>query len=332
MKAAVFHGAKQISVDTLPMPKPALHEVLVRVRACGICGTDQHIYHDKPGSAQVYPPLVLGHELSGDVVEVGEGVNHLRAGDRVSIDPNIYCGTCKYCRNGRMHLCIQLRAVGVTRNGGMAEFCSIPAANVYKLPDTLNYVQGAMVEPLGCCLHGMDRIHVDSTDRVAVVGGGFIGLLMLQLVKKFNPSRLSLIEPDASKRKIASQFGASEVMTPSEASEVHDSFDVVIECVGRGETIATALDLATRGGRVLLFGVASPETKVDVYPFSVFQKELSIYGSFINPHTHQRAINLLEQGAIEIEQLVTHRIALSDVPQVMSNYPKLGIIKAVVEM
>lgn len=332
MRAAVFHGTKQISIDTLPIPKPALNEVLVRVRVCGICGTDQHIYHDKPGSAEVHPPVVLGHELCGDVVEVGDGVSHLREGDRVSIDPNIYCDTCKYCRNGRQHLCVNLSAVGVTRNGGMAEFCSVPAANAYKLSDTLDYVQGAMVEPLGCCLHGIDKIHVDSTDRVAIVGGGFIGLIMLQLVRKFNPRWLSLIEPDASKRRMGSQFGANEVLLPSEAHEIYDSFDVVVECVGRSDSMRTAIDLATRGGRVLMFGVASPETKVDLHPYSVFQKELTIYGSFINPNTHQRAIDLLEQGAIEVEQLITHREPLCNIPQVMSNYPELGVIKAIIEI
>jgi L-iditol 2-dehydrogenase len=332
VKAAVFHGVRQISIDTLPTPKPALHEVVVRVRACGICGTDQHIYHGKPGSAEVLPPVVLGHELAGDVVDVGDGVSHLHAGDRVSIDPNLYCDTCKYCRTGRKHLCVHLRAVGVTRDGGMAEFCSVPAANAYKLPNTMDYVQGAMVEPLGCCLHGMDRIHVDSTDRVAIVGGGFIGLLMLQLVKKFNPRWLTLIEPDEAKRRMGSQFGANEVMVPSEAREVRDSFDVVVECVGRGETMRTAIDLAARGGRVLLFGVANPETTVDLHPFAVFHKELTICGSFINPHTQQRAIDLLEQGAIEIEPLISHRMTLFNIPQVMANYPKLGVIKAVMEM
>jgi threonine dehydrogenase-like Zn-dependent dehydrogenase len=160
MKAAVFIGKGQMEVQDRMDPVPGRGEVLVEVKACGICGTDQHIYHGMPGSAAVTPPIVLGHELSGVVAAVGEGVESLRAGDRVTIDPNMYCRGCRFCRSGRYHLCSRLQAVGVTRDGGMAQLCAVPAENAYVLPESLSYEEGAMIEPLGCVLHGIKQLDI----------------------------------------------------------------------------------------------------------------------------------------------------------------------------
>lgn len=327
MRAAVFHSVGRITVDTVPLPKPNVGEIVLRVKACGICGTDQHIFHGHPGSAEVVAPVILGHELAGEVVDIAADVRGFRQGDRVTVDPNIFCGTCRFCRTGRVHLCEHLRAVGVTQDGGMGEFCRVPAENVYLLPDSLDYEHGALVEPLGCCLHGLDRIQLDATDRVVIIGAGFIGLLMVQLVQQFAPASVTVIEPNHSKHELARRLGATEVMTPANADHLLGQFDVVIECVGRPDSMQSAIDLAARGGRVLLFGVSSPDAVVTMHPFAVFQKELTICGSFINPHTHQRAIELLRQGRIEVQSLISHRFSLDDLPEAMAGYSDLGVTK-----
>lgn len=327
MRAAVFHGVQRLTVDNVAMPTPKVNEVVLRVKACGICGTDQHIYHGHPGSAEAVVPVVLGHELAGEVVNVGDGVTHVQPGDRVTVDPNMFCGICRFCRAGREHLCENLRAIGVTQDGGMAEFCCVPATNVYLLPDNLSYEEGALVEPLGCCVHGLDRVHVDPTQRVIIVGGGFIGMLMVQLIQAMGSSDISIVEPDSAKREAANLLGVTAAYTPDDLDKLRGQFDLVVECVGRRESMQSAVDLACRGGQVLLFGVASPDTEISVNPFKVFQQELTISGSFINPHTHNRAIDLLKHGKVRVEPLISHRFALDDLPIAMNTYASLGITK-----
>ncbi|MCR8629844.1 zinc-dependent alcohol dehydrogenase family protein [Paenibacillus radicis (ex Xue et al. 2023)] len=332
MQAAVLKGTHHIEVTGWENKELASDEVRIRVKSCGICGTDQHIYHGHPGSAAVTPPIVLGHEFAGEVMELGAGVTTLKVGDRVSVDPNMYCGSCKYCRDGRVQLCDRLQAVGVTRDGGMGEWCTAPAANCYLLPDSMSYIEGAMVEPLGCVLHGFKKIDIRPTHTVLVIGGGFIGQLFLQLVKKQGASRIVVSEPAIDKHAGILALGADEVVQPTEAAleGLKNRADVVIECVGRKDSMELAIEAAGKGGQVLLFGVASPETQITVSPFAIFSKELRIYGSFINPHTHEEAIALIEQGIVRVEPIVSHRFKLEEIPEAMSRYGQLNVAKGVI--
>ena len=331
MKAAVLTNKLQISVKELSIPVPLDQEVVLKVKACGICGTDQHIYHGQPGSAEVQYPIILGHELAGEVVQVGSKVRTLQVGDRVSIDPNMYCGECEYCRGGRLHLCNYLQAVGVTRDGGMGEYCTVPAANCYILPAELTYEEGAMIEPLGCVLHGFQQIHIWPGASVLVIGGGYIGLMMLQMAKMYGGSPIVVSEPDVSKHSLALQMGAAETVTPEDLeARGTGRFDIVIECVGRKESMTQAVQMAKKGGMVLLFGVSAPETKIEVSPFDIFSKELTIKGSFINPHTHDQAIALVQQGKILIKPLLSHRFGLDELPTVMNDYPNMNVMKGII--
>jgi 2-desacetyl-2-hydroxyethyl bacteriochlorophyllide A dehydrogenase len=331
MKAAVLTNKLQLSVKELSIPIPLDHEVVIEVKACGICGTDQHIYHGQPGSAEVQYPIVLGHELAGEVVQVGDKVSALKAGDRVSIDPNIYCGECDYCRGGRLHLCNHLQAVGVTRDGGMGEYCTVPAANCYTLPEELSYEEGAMIEPLGCVLHGFQQINIWPGASVLVIGGGYIGLMMLQMAKMYGGAPIVVSEPDLSKHSLALQMGATETVTPAELNERGASrFDIVIECVGRKDSMTQAVQMAKKGGTILLFGVSAPDAKIEVSPFDIFSKELTIKGSFINPHTHDQAIALVQQGKIQIKPLLSHTFGLDELPTVMNEYPKMNVMKGII--
>lgn len=336
MNAAVFREVGVIETQARDIPEPGVGEVVIRVAVCGICGTDQHIYHGKPGSATVVPPRILGHELSGTVVAVGHGVD-LLTGDRVSVDPNIYCGKCRYCRRGTVHLCERLQAIGVTRDGGMAEYVIVPAANCFRMQDDMSFEQGAMIEPLGCCVHGISQLNLTPGTSAIVIGGGYIGLLMVQLLRLYGCHPVVVSELDDSKHALARELGATATYSPATtdlagvAGELPGGgFDVVIECVGRADSMQTATLVAGKGGQVLLFGVADPTTEIGLRPFDVFSKELQIKGSFINPNTHEIAMSLVTQGRVDVVKAISHRFTLDNLPEAMSNYPNLRVTKGIV--
>ncbi|MDM5153120.1 zinc-dependent alcohol dehydrogenase family protein [Bacillus sp. DX1.1] len=333
MKAAVFQGKGNIHVEDQEERALYSKEVHIRVKACGICGTDQHIFHGHPGSAEVIPPVILGHELSGEVVELGGNVTSLQVGDRVSVDPNIYCGGCEYCRNGRPHLCNHLQAIGVTRDGGMGEYCIVPEENCYRLPDEISFVEGAMVEPLGCVLHGFRKLDIRFNQTVLIIGGGFIGQLFLQLIKKQGVSSIVVSEPSENKHKLLHALGADIIINPlsnQSGAVLRNKADIVIECVGRKESMELACLAAKKGGQILLFGVSSPETKISVSPFEIFAKELKIMGSFINPYTHEEAISLIHQKIVSIEPLISHFFNLDNISETMKSYSTLQVSKGVI--
>ncbi|MGN0685370.1 MAG: alcohol dehydrogenase catalytic domain-containing protein, partial [Gemmiger sp.] len=183
MIGAYFLGNQTIETRPLVLPDPGPGQVLVRVAACGVCGTDVHIYHGGKGSADVTPPVVLGHEFSGIIEKLGDGVEDLEVGQLVTVDPNIYCGKCRPCRQGQKQMCHHMRAVGVNMDGGFAECCLVPSAQCVPVPEGTDPELAAMAEPLACCLHGIDRAGIRPGENVLVVGGGTIGQIMLQLAR-----------------------------------------------------------------------------------------------------------------------------------------------------
>lgn len=338
MKGTYFLGNQAFETRELPEHDLAADEVLIRVAACGVCGTDVHIYHGDKGSADVIPPVVLGHELAGVVEAVGSAVDKLSVGDHVTIDPNIYCGKCHYCRKGKKQLCTNLFAIGVNRNGGFADHCYAPQAQCYKLDKDIPLAYGAMAEPLACCLHGIDRADLQVGDTVCVIGGGAIGLLMVQLAKLSGASRVILSEPVAMRREIGLSVGADWVIDPIHESLSNriqellgvDGVDVVIECVGNPIATAQAFEAAKRGTTVLLFSVPKPGTTYSLNLEDVYQKELSVVGSIINPDTHQRAVDLINSGRIQLEPLITHRFPVEQVKEAILMQMDSESIKVIV--
>ena len=314
MKGTYFLGNRAFETRELPGHDLAADEVLIRVAACGVCGTDVHIYHGDKGSADVIPPVILGHELAGVVEAIGDKVDSLTVGDHVAIDPNIYCGECHYCRKGKKQLCTNLFAIGVNRDGGFADHCYAPQAQCYKMNKDIPLAHGAMAEPLACCLHGIDRANIQVGDTVCVIGGGAIGLLMVQLAKLAGASRVILSEPVALRREIGLSVGVDWVIDPINKSLTGrvqellgmDGVDVVIECVGNPTATAQAFQVAKRGTTVLLFSVPKAGTAHPLSLEDVYQKELTIVGSIINPDTHQRAVDLINSGRIQLAPLITH--------------------------
>ena len=337
MKASYFLGKGSFEVRQAPELHPGPGEVVIKNMVCGVCGTDVHIFHGEPGSADVNPPVVLGHEYSGEVVEVGEGVTALKPGDHVTVDPNIYCGECVYCRNGKKQLCETMQAVGVTRDGGFGEYSLVPAAQAFKLGDSVPYEAGAMAEPVACCLHGIDLAGIKAGDRVCIVGGGAIGLIMLQLAKLSGASSLVLSEPNEKRRQVALSLGADAAIDPTapDANSAYeaalgDGADVVIECVGNNAAVKSAFQLAKKGATIVLFSVPKVDATFDLPLFDVYKKELTIKGSFVNPDTHERAVRLINSGKLDFTSIITHRFNLDQLPEAIAMQMSSESIKVVV--
>ena len=338
MKASRFLGNKTFAVTDLPTPHAGPGELVLRNQVCGVCGTDVHIYHGEPGSADVNPPVVLGHEYSGEVVEVGKGVTGFAVGDHVTVDPNIYCGHCAYCQNGKKQLCPSMEAIGVTRDGGFAQYSRIPASQAFKLEPTVPWEAAAMAEPLACCLHGIDLAGIQVGDKVCVVGGGAIGLLMVQLAKLSGASQIVLSEPNEKRRQVGLQLGANAALDPTRpdaqeafAQVLGGGANVVIECVGNVPAVKSAFQFAGKGATVLLFSVPKVDATFDLPLFDVYKKELTIKGSFVNPDTHARAVALINSGKVDFDPIITHRFTLDQLPEAIAMQMSDASIKVVVE-
>lgn len=329
MKSAVFYGKHDLRVEEYADPKPGEKEVLIQVKACGVCGTDIHIYEGDQGAAEVTPPTILGHEFSGVIVETGSGVHKFQAGDRVCIDPNHYCGACDFCRNGEVHFCDHMIGYGTTENGGFGEYCVVNESQVYLLGEHTTFEQGAMAEPVACCLHGIDLCEIQPGYQVVIIGGGMIGMLMLQLAKLAGAAKTALLEPVEKKRELGKRLGADVCIDPlhedvkSRLKEAGMTWvRTVIECAGLPSTMEQAIDLAGKKGTVMMFGLTRPDAQIAVRPFQIFQKELTLKASYINPCTQARALALIDSGRLDVESMVCKTIGLEQLEAVLQN-PKL---------
>ncbi|MGA9118704.1 MAG: zinc-dependent alcohol dehydrogenase family protein [Bacteroidota bacterium] len=308
MKVGLFEKPGSLRVVNKDLRRLGEGEVLVRVEACGICGTDLHIVD---GSSRSTPPVVLGHEYAGIVEDVGPGIKKDGClGCHVSVDPNISCGRCFFCRRGLVHLCSNLRALGVDLDGGMAEYSIVPEPQIHRLPPGMDGDTGALIEPVSCVVHGIDRARISPGDIVVILGGGTVGLIMLQLVQHAGAAKTLVVEPVPHKRELALRLGATLVMDPASGdveawvrANTEVGADLVIECAGRPETMQLSLDLARRGGVVEFFGVCPIGVSIPVEPNLVYAKELTIVGSYVNPHTFTRAAALLQASAVRPNEL-----------------------------
>jgi 2-desacetyl-2-hydroxyethyl bacteriochlorophyllide A dehydrogenase len=333
MKAALFERPGVLRVVKRDIRRLAEGEVLVRVEACGICGTDLHIVE---GTSRSTPPVVLGHEFSGVVEDPGTA-RGIAAGAHVAVDPNIACGRCFFCRRGLVHLCSSLRALGVDIDGGMAEFCIVPENQLHTLPDGMSANDGALIEPVSCAVHGVDKANIRPGDTVAILGGGTIGLVMLQLVRNAGAALTILVEPLEEKRALARRLGADFVLDPATddiRSAVLDrtsvGADVVIECVGKPATMQLSIEIARRGGVVEFFGVCPVGVTIPVEPNTVYFKELTIVGSYVNPQTFTRAAALLASGRVRTNELMIRQFPLDGVHEAFAALREGKTLKSII--
>ncbi len=326
MKAAVFYGKHDLRLEELEMPKAGQGEVVINVKACGICGTDVHIFEGDEGAAATPSGTILGHEFAGVVTEVGEGVTSVKVGDRVCVDPNKLCNECYYCKSGIGHFCEKMIGIGTTVNGGFSEYCVVPQSQIYKFSGSITYEMAAMTEPCACCLHGIDMCGINPGDTVLVIGGGMIGLIMLQLAKLKGASKLIISEPVAEKREIAMKLSADICIDPIRDDAVKvlsdngvERISTVIECVGRPGTMEDAIRLAGKKSTVMFFGLTKPGEEIKLKPFEIFKKEITIRSSFINPYTQKRALDLITSGTIDVSSMIYEVASIEELNRILSD-------------
>ncbi|MEN2984505.1 MAG: zinc-dependent alcohol dehydrogenase family protein [Dictyoglomaceae bacterium] len=316
MLGAMLDETGKLVLRECPKPFIKSSEVLIKVLAAGICGTDLHIFS---GKGYGKPNIIRGHEFSGKIVEIGSEVKGFKIGDLVAIDPNISCGNCYFCRRGEVHLCENLKALGVDLDGGFSDYCAVPYDKLYKLPAGVSPEEGAMMEPCACALHGIEKIKIKPGDTVLVIGGGALGLILLQLAYIYGASKVFLSEPVKEKREIAESFFAHTFDPQKEdvASEIRKltgvGVDIAIEAVGRADTVELAINSVRRGGKVLIFGVADQKEILNISPFDIYYKEITLMGSFVNPYTNSRALELIANKRIDVKRIISHKFPLKEI-------------------
>lgn len=334
MNAALLDTDHRLRVIEAPLRPLEAGECLVRVDACGVCGTDVHILE---GTARSSPPVVLGHEYGGTIEDVAKGSAERLIGAMVAVDPNISCGRCFYCRRGLVHLCEGLRALGVDLDGGMAEFSIVPELQVHALPAGFPEAARAFIEPVSCAIHGIDRSGIRLGDTVVILGAGTIGLIMMQLARAAGAARVLIVEPVEAKRTLAAFLGATTALDPATSDPRTCTFDltgvgadVVIECVGKTETAQLALALVRRGGTVEFFGLSPVGAAIAVEPNAVYAKELTIVGSYVNPHTFHRSIAVLAGGTVRVDAFPVATFPLSGVHEALRHQREGLTIKSII--
>lgn len=334
MKAAVYFGKNDVRVMDIEKPGIGPRDVRIAIEYCGVCGTDLHIFHGDGGAAPVPEGTIIGHEFSGVVEAVGAEVKSFKAGDRVSADPNDWCGECYFCRNGKAHFCTAMKGYGTTYPGGFAEYVTVPEKQVYHLPDCLDFQAGSQSETTSCCINGIDLCNIKAGQTVLVIGAGPIGLMMTQLAKYAGAGKVLVSELVEEKRRLAQKLGADVVIDPKTEdlqAVIHrecENLDCVIEAAGTPFTQAQAIEAAGKTCTVMLFGLVPPETEIKVKTFTVFNRELNITSSFINPYTFSRAIAMLAARKVALDEVITDIVPLENIVEVFTNpeYRKRGKI------
>lgn len=314
MKAAVLRGLRELVIENVPTPAIGPKDVLLRSRACGICGTDVHIY-----DGEFFPtyPLVQGHELAGEVAAVGEEVKGLGVGDKVMVDPTVTCDECHFCMTQRQNHCLAWNAVGVTRDGGFGEFVRVPARNCYRF-DRVSFSEAAFTEPLACVVFGQDRARIDIGSEVLILGAGPIGQLQLQASRANGAASVTVVDTVEAKLDMARRFGAAHTVIADNAMDeklrkiARYGFDVVIDATGNPRAVQSALKHIAPGGRFLVFGVCSPDATIEIKPFDIYRRDIEIIGSFAIRRTYDRAFKLMENGVIKVNDLIAEALPVEE--------------------
>jgi L-iditol 2-dehydrogenase len=321
MKALLLSEYSKLEVADLPRPEAGPGEVLVQVAACGICGSDVHGYDGSSGRR--IPPLVMGHEAAGVVAAVGADVSRFTVGDRVTFDSTVYCGECDFCKTGDINLCDNRQVVGVStpefrRAGAFAEFVTVPERIVYRLPDAMSFADAAMLEAVAVAVHAVAVTELKGGETALVIGAGMIGLLTLQAARAAGCSRVLVADVDRTRLKLAQEAGADEVILASGADLVRDvhaltegrGVDVVLEAVGRDETVSAAVDAVRKGGTVTLIGNITPTVTLPLQ--KVVSRQIRMQGSCASCGEYPEVMELVSNGKIRVTPLITAVVPLSD--------------------
>lgn len=315
MRAVVLDGKGSIDVTDLPDPVAGEGEIVIAPEVVGICGTDIHL------ASGDYPtgtfPVVPGHEFAGTVIEVGPGVDRFAVGDRVCVDPNVACGHCDQCVAGATNLCRNLVPIGVTSNGAVAEKVVVPIGVAFALPEGIDWATGALIEPLACVLHALDRVDPVDGKRVLIYGAGSIGLLAAALVRARGAKSIDVVEPSPVRREAALEFGVDAVFAPGERRTDRD-VDLVIEASGHPSAVSDSLVRLAERGTLLQMGVVSPTSHIDLYPYDLFDRELTIVGSQSLATSYPAAVAAINSLPDLAKRMVTHTFGLKDYAEALA--------------
>lgn len=323
MKALLLSEYRRLEIADLPVPQPGPDEILVRVAACGICGSDVHGYDGSSGRR--IPPLVMGHEAAGVVAEAGSRVTDFKPGDRVTFDSTVYCGECANCRRGDMNLCDNRQVLGVScgdyrRNGAFAEYVLVPERIAYKLPENLSFEEAALLEAVSVAMHAVSLVPVGSESTALVIGAGTIGLLVQQALGAAGCGGVFVADLDPTRLKLSEQLGATRTLRSGlelskRVAELTggNGVDIVVEAVGISATVAAAIDNVRKGGNVVLVGNVTPE--VTIHLQKVVSRQLRLQGSCASCGEYPRAIELMSEGSIRVRPLITALAPLEDGPR-----------------
>ena len=324
MKSLLLSAYNQLAIADTPTPSVGPAEVLVRVEACGICGSDVHGYDGSSGRR--IPPIIMGHEAAGTVAGFGAEVTEFSEGDRITFDSTVFCGQCEYCANGEINLCERRQVIGVScgdyrRNGAFAEYVVVPRHIIHHLPDTISFPEAAMLEAVSVALHAVNISPLSGGETALVIGAGMIGLLTLQAARVAGCSRVLIADVDETRLALAKTVGADDVLHASGKDLVEqvlrltegDGVDIVFEAVGSAETVSAAVDCTRKGGTVTLIGNIAKEATIPLQ--KVVTRQIRLQGSCASAGEYPQAIDLLANGKIKVGPLITAIASLEEGPQ-----------------
>ncbi len=317
MKAAIITAPGEVEVTTVPDPAPGPREVVVGVAGCGICGTDLHILE---GEFAPTLPVVPGHEFAGEVVAVGRDVTEYGVGDRVAVNPSLFCGECYYCARGRGNLCERWAAIGVTTSGGAAEYALAPVGNLWRLPDGMRTADAALIEPLSCAVRGFDVLQPQLADHYLIYGAGTMGLMMMELAKRAGAATVSMVDLNPTRLETARLLGCTAAVTSANELDRPRGWDVVIDCTGVVAAIEDGLSRVGKGGTFQQFGVSEEKAVAKWEPYRVYNQEIRIVGSMAVLHSFERAGDLFAAGFLQPDVMISDRLPLDEYPRALEQF------------
>ena len=330
MKAIIFPVRGEVTFGTLPDPFAGEDDVVVEVKASGICHTDFEVLKANYGTSAF--PVVPGHEYAGVVAEVGPGVTSVAVGDRVVVDPNIECGKCRACLRGWAHLCETLGAYGVTENGGFAEFSVVKASALHRIGE-MDFSAAALSEPMGCVLNGLDAVHTPIMENALIFGAGPMGLLMAIALSARNVAEIVFTDIDSTRLELAASLGFRTVAPgSSDLAKLRHGVDLVVDATGVPAVAGSLVNYIANGGKGLFFGVCPSDARIEVSPFEVFRRQLTLAGSHSLNHNIPKALETIAAYGPDIGRVVSHQMSLKGVSDILSSRPPKGSLKIQMSM
>ena len=319
MRAVIVERPGVVRVDDVPEPEAAPGEVVVRVGACGICGTDVHIVDGEFPPTKY--PVIPGHELGGEIVALGPDVVGWKVGDRVGSDPTLNCGTCYYCQRGMGNICERLNGIGTTRPGGFAERVAVPQRTLYPLPDSMTFAAAALIEPVACVVHAFHRLQPQPGDTYLIYGAGPMGLQNAQVARFHGASHVAIVDINPSRLERARSVFGFDLLGASLDEVRHVAprgFDNVIEATGVTKVAEMAINAVKRRGKLLLFGVCPPGEKASYDVFRIYNEEITVLGTMAVLYSYGPAIDVIAAGAVDASKMVTHTFDIDAFPEALA--------------